>query len=173
MTATIFSTVHGSHLYGMPNDTSDRDIFVVTDSPKPRARHTFNQVEGIDTVRMGFDTFIRYVFEGSHQAVEALFSPYKVWNEDSPYSVMLQSYTGGMRIYGEGVFAKYERTIKRFCYGDFKRRRHAVRLQWNLTSLRCEGRFNPVMAPSSIRIATEWAEKYEGDDLWEHLTSRQ
>lgn len=169
MTYRIFKTIHGSHLYGMATENSDLDTFEVTTSERTRARQSVN--DGVDTVRVGWDTFLSRVFEGSHQSVEALFSPYKEWGE-SEYGVMLRTYIAGMRITGPTVFAKYERTIKSFCYGDFKRRRHAVRLSFNLTGLRYEGRFNPVMTPFQIARANELANNLEDENLWKELTSQ-
>lgn len=157
----IFSTIHGSHLYGLANEHSDKDVFYVTTSLRAKARHSYNEL-GWDQARVGLDTFLRRIQEGSHQSVEALFSPYKQWNPDYDYlRPMLEAY----RVTGSEVFAKYERTIKKFCYGDFKRRRHAVRLAFNLDDLRAEGRFNPVMDPYRRDVAGTWAEMYEGDDL--------
>jgi hypothetical protein len=162
----IFSTIHGSRLYGMSTPDSDEDIFMVTDSRSAKARHSVNQETGYDQCLVGLDTFLRRIFEGSHQSVEALFSPYKVWHSRPE----LKDYLESMRINGPEVYAKYERTIKRFCFGDFKRRRHAARLALNLADLRAYGKFNPVMSPTQIRYAGLAAERYKDEQLWEYLT---
>lgn len=167
MTELIFSTVHGSHLYGMAHSHSDMDIFEVTTSHASKARHRVT-ANGIDRVSVGMDTYLARVFEGSHQAVEALYSPYKMWGAGD-FARFYRSYLEGMRITGRQVFEKYERTIHTFCFGDFKRRRHAVRLSWNLASLRKDGRFNPVMTQLEIRVASTIAEEFEGEELWETL----
>lgn len=164
MTDIIFSTIHGSHLYGLANEGSDVDEFIVTNSIRPNAKHSV-RADGVDQAVLGLDVFLRRIQEGSHQSVEALFSPYKDWNPEYQYlEPMLESY----RIGGAGVFAKYERTVKKFCYGDFKRRRHAVRLALNLQSLRVFGRFNPVMDEFQIWTANQLA-TLEGDDLRKRL----
>lgn len=164
MTDIIFSTIHGSHLYGLANEDSDKDVFYVTTSLRRRARHSYNEI-GWDQARVGLDTFLLRIQEGSHQSVEALFSPYKEWNPEYEYlKPMLESY----RVGGAEVFAKYERTVKKFCYGDYKRRRHAVRLAQNLQSLRNFGRFNPVMSDYQIFEATIMADT-EGDELLKML----
>lgn len=169
MTDLIFSTVHGSRLYGMAHSQSDHDVFTVTTANRTRARHTITENGRVDHVSVGLDTYLKRVFEGSHQAVEALFSPYKEWGgSDSAH--FFRPYLEGLRITGSTVFEKYERTIKSFCYGEFKQRRHAVRLSWNLAGLRSEGRFNPVMSPASVAIATWTAEEFEGDELWKRLS---
>lgn len=170
MTELIFTTKHGSHLYGLAHEGSDRDVFTVTTSRQTKARQSVITQDGVttDVVRIGLDTFLTRIYEGSHQSVEALFSPYKVWG-DSAEAKQFRHYLDGMHITGSAVFAKYERTIRKFCFGDLKRRRHAVRLASNLSGLRSEGRFNPVMSPALIIWANQTAERYEGEDLWELL----
>lgn len=160
MSDTIFTTIHGSRLYGLAHPGSDRDQFTLTTSLANRAKH--KMVDGVDTMEVSWGTFLKRIREGSHQSVEALFSPYKVWN---PQYESMRAMLDGYRITGSMVFEKYERTIKKFCYGDFKRRRHAARLQMNLTGLRREGRFNPVMLDEQRWWATAVAERFEGDDL--------
>lgn len=168
MTDLIFSTVHGSHLYGLAHEGSDRDTFIVTTSSANKARQRVS-ANGIDQVSVGLDLFLARVFDGSHQSVEALFSPYKVWGA-SESAVFYRSYLESLRITGRTVFEKYERTIKTFCFGDFKRRRHAGRLALNLANLRVEGRFNPVLTPFQRDYVDRCAELYEGQELWEYLT---
>lgn len=165
MTDIIFSTIHGSLLYGLAHGGSDVDMFYVTNSVHPNARHSFT-ANGIDQTRIGLNVFLHRIQEGSHQSVEALFSPIKQWSPEYEYlRPMLDSY----RIGGAEVFAKYERTVTKFCYGDFKRRRHAVRLNQNLQSLRKFGRFDPVMDKYDILVANNLATELEGDDLREAL----
>ena len=161
----IFNTIHGNHLYKLTSEDSDKDVFYVINSPRRKARQSYNEV-GWDQVRVGLGTFITRIQEGSHQSVEALFSPYKRWNPEFDFlEPMLEAY----RVTGPEVFAKYERTITKFCYGDFKRRRHAVRLHLNLEDLRRSGMFNPVLAPTEIDLCNAWAGNYEGDELREVL----
>lgn len=160
MNNLIFETVHGSHLYGLAHENSDRDVFFVTDSKRRKSRHSFHEELGFDQVRVGLATFLRRVQEGSHQSVETLFSPYKVWHQEE-YREMIEGY----RVSGPEVFAKYERTIKNFCYGDFKRRRHACRLSLNLYDPRGMGFFNPVMTELDKKFANEYARLLQGDDL--------
>lgn len=168
MTELIFQTIHGSHLYGLAHESSDDDMFYVTTSTRTHARQHVDKETGVDPTLIGLDAFLTRIYEGSHQSVEALFSPFKVWGT-APQAIQFRDYLSGMRITGSAVFAKYERTITKFCYGDFKRRRHACRLSANLTALRVEGRFNPIMSPALITWASETAEKYEGEKLWETL----
>lgn len=160
MSDVIFSTIHGSHLYGLAHAGSDRDVARVTTSTATKARHR-NGVEE-DTMTIPWDVLLIRIQEGSHQSLETLFSPYKEWN---PEYVHLKPYVEGWTITGSEVFAKYERTIKKFCYGDFKRRRHAVRLSLNLRDLRRDGRFDPVLNEDQIQYVNQIAMAYSNDDL--------
>jgi hypothetical protein len=147
----IFTTIHGSHLYGLAGPNSDLDTFTVTTS-----QHGARQkVKGADdSVTVGWDAFLAYAFSGSHQSVEALFSPYKVWHSHPELAVMLDSY----RITGRDVLEKYERTIRAFAHADdYKRRRHACRLWLNVQQLRWWGRFNPRMTPAEVAWANDLA----------------
>lgn len=164
MSDVIFSTIHGSRLYGLSHEGSDYDYFTVTNgNERPRQ----GVVDGIDTTRMGLSAFLALAHSGSHQSVEALFSREKQWGSvGHMYAPMLSQ----MRICGPEVTAKYMRTITKFCYGDFKRRRHAVRLRLNLTEIMNTGRVSRVtMSAVSARLATSVAEKLEGDALKEFL----
>lgn len=157
--AIIFTTIHGSHLYGFAHEGSDVDRFTVTDSTRKRARQTIGDE---DHVRVGINTFLIRALGGSHQSVEALFSPYKEWNEDFAY---MKPFLDNMVVCGSEVYAKYERTIKKFCYGDFKRRRHACRLFLNLRELRQSGRFNPRLDEDQIQYVNSMAMARSNDDL--------
>lgn len=157
----IFSTVHGSRLYGFAHEGSDYDTFTVTTSRSRTIRQAVDAA-GNDRVVVGLDHFLTLAAGGSHQSCEALFSPVKEWSETGErYRPMLDS----MRVTGRDVFEKYERTIRKFCYLDFKRRRHAARLTMNLTGLRVRGWFNPQLGRFSARYCTHLAETLSGDAL--------
>lgn len=164
--STIFTTAHGSRLYGFWHAGSDYDSYTVTDQRGTGLRQSVNGDS--DRVVVGIDRFLGLAAGGSHQSCEALFSPVKQWS--SGYGAvawrrLIESHV----VYGAEVFAKYERTIRKFCYGDFKRRRHAVRLASNLADLRKWGRFNP---QATLDQALDWsqlAQESEGDKLAEIL----
>lgn len=162
MTGLIFSTVHGSHLYGLAHEESDLDVYEVYEGKSLKLRQSMSGKD--DSVRGTLDAFLKRAYTGSHQSVEALFSKRKV------YAPGMQEMYGPMldRLYIEGgeVYAKYERTIKKFCYGDFKKRRHACRLSLNLRSLRDYGRFDPELTQPEAVLCTGFANTAEGDDLW-------
>lgn len=162
----IFETIHGSYLYGLANTDSDMDFYRVYEGDGVNLRQSMSGA--VDTVRGDLRAFITRAESGSHQSLEALFSPFKLWGDGMEQK--WGSYLANLRITGSDVFAKYERTIKKFCYGDFKRRRHAIRLRYNLDDLREFGRFNPRLTTEQIN----WADKYaslEGDELKEMLLS--
>lgn len=162
--ATIFTTISGSRLYGFQRKGSDYDQFTVTDSTKETYRQ---RVSGeVDHVTAGFNAFLIRALGGSHQSVEALFSPYKEWNEEYLY---LKPFIDNMVVCGAPVYEKYERTIRKFCFGDFKRRRHGARLSLNLADLRESGRFNPAMNLTDIEWCAAVATDLEGDALWTAL----
>jgi hypothetical protein len=167
--ADIFTTVHGSRLYGWARGDSDYDRFTVTDSPRVKARQTVVKTNGgreIDHVRVGFNGFLIKALGGSHQSVEALMSPLKEWNEEFEH---LKPFLDNLVVCGPEVYQKYERTIRAFCFGDFKRRRHAARLSLNLAALRDCGRFNPIMDSVDREWATRCATELEGERLWTAL----
>lgn len=159
----IFSTIHGSHLYGLAHEGSDLDTYTVTNSLRTRVRQSVSGSD--DSVRVGLNAFLVRALGGSHQSVEALFSPVKEWN---PAFAHLRPMIENMVVCGSEVYAKYERTIHKFCFGDFKRRRHAIRLSQNLAGLRRDGRFNPSMTRDEKMAANSLA-NLEGDVLWKTL----
>jgi hypothetical protein len=161
----IFKTIHGSFLYGMNHEGSDLDFYVVT-TGNQKPRHVVEN--GVDTVTVSFPVFLRYAQWGSHQAVEALFSDEKVWHS---HKASIKPYLDRMKVCGPEVYSKYERTIRAFCFGDEKRRRHAVRLSQNLDKLRRDGIFNPRMTAGEIDMARKWASMMEGEVLWQMLMS--
>ena len=158
----IFETPHGSHLYGLAHPGSDKDLFSVYDFKRPKASHKVTNE--LDHVRIGVFRFLDLAYSGAHQSVEALFSPYKEWT-DERWRSMLEN----VRITDGAAFNKYERTIRSFCYGDFKRRRHAVRLNWGLQELRESGTLNPVMSEAQIRDANNYAKDMHDEELEEIL----
>jgi hypothetical protein len=154
---TILETVHGSRLYGLGRSTSDHDLFRVVPTGRTRQRVTGED----DVTVMGLDVFLGHVFAGSHQSCEALFSP--LAEIDPRYLPLFR----GLRVTGADAFARYRRTIHSFSYGDTKKRRHAVRLGYNLADLRREGRFNPVLTPGQHDMVVLLAELYSGQSLYD------
>ncbi|MCS4277376.1 hypothetical protein M2390_002582 [Mycetocola sp. BIGb0189] len=165
MSEVVFSTVHGSRLYGFAHEGSDHDVFVVTDSHSRRVKHTITP-DGIDTTEIGIWRFLQLALSGSHQSVEAVFSPVKVWG---PAGDRYRSLIAGIQVGGPEVFDKYERTIRKFCYGDYKKRRHAARLYVNLIQLRRRSSITPALDPELISFCDIVASTLSGDDLAREL----
>lgn len=163
----IFRTIHGSHLYGLAHENSDLDYYEVYEGKRPSLSQRILEPTGEDLVRGSLEAFVRRAFSGSHQSCEALFSRKKEWapGMEERWGPFLT----GIRVSGEEVVSKYERTIRKFCYGDFKRRRHAVRLRFNLNHIQWYGKFNPTMNKSQIEAANYLASGFEGDELRESL----
>ena len=83
----LLATVHGSYLYGTAHADSDLDCYLVVDGIKNKQSVSDT---GVDTARFSTTKFLELVNAGSHQAVEALYSPYAVFNSRHPYYEMVQ-----------------------------------------------------------------------------------
>lgn len=153
----IFRTIHGSRLYGLNHAKSDEDLMVVYDDERT-ALHVHRGQD--DTVHVGFNDFLNKALSGSHQSLEALFSPFKEWEQEQ-YRPFLE----GIIVPVAGIREKYVRTIKRFSFGDFKLRRHAVRLAYSLVDLQKYGRFNPRLSPERVKESTQIAWNLYGNAL--------
>lgn len=165
----IFATPHGSVLYGLNHQHSDRDMMYVY-STGQRAHQRVNGDDDFVTVGLGY--FLDLAQGGAHQYLESLFSPVKEWYDES-YRPMIEN----MVVPAALVRAKYLRTIKHFAYGDtVKRRRHALRLALALHDLALHGRFNPRLGPITAQGITRMAESMSPDELYkgamEYATSR-
>lgn len=162
----IFRTIHGSKLYGFDHADSDEDWYEVYEG---KGRKLTQRTDGqLDVVRGDLEAFMLRAASGSHQSAEAIFSESKAWEPgmEEKWGPLLANF----RIAGE-AYLKYERTIKKFCFGDFKRRRHACRLAINLWQMRVSGsgRFNPRIHPVDRTLCAAYAVTYEGDELLAQL----
>lgn len=157
----IFSTIHGSKLYGLDHGESDTDLYEVYEGASTTLTH--RKDEDLDIVSGSLTAFLLRAYSGSHQSCEALFSPVKEWQPgmEAKWGAMIANVV----IAGGDVYEKYERTIRNFCYGTHKERRHAVRLSYNLQELRQVGRFNPVLDWGQAMFADAMAGYYRDDEL--------
>ena len=165
--SAIFGTPHGSHLYGLAHERSDRDYYFVYSND-----HVFaNGEEGQriysygdrpeDYVRVRLEKFLGLLRKGVPQAVEALFSRQKEW-----YSPEWQPMLEGIRITSGEQFHTYERTIRSFAQGDEKRRTHAARLYCNLRELRGTGRLaSSRLTPEQIAYVRHMGKHYTAAEL--------
>lgn len=163
----LFSTPHGSHLYGLATPTSDRDFYtVVTRLPHvahngTRARYAKQTIKGQDdNFVIDLSTFMLLCEKGVPQALEAMFS--RCPTEDRITDLRFQ-----YRV-GTAVLPTYLRTIKSFIgAGDFKRRRHAFRLALNAADIAKYGRFNPRLSEADAEWITDLAKPQDLDAAYE------
>ena len=154
MEQLLFSTVHGSRLYGLAHAESDFDRFEVYGWIKSRGRQKMYGRE--DVTKTSFDRFMRYCDKGVPQYLEAMFS--EMATEDHiPY--IRKNYHVNMT----NVRDIYARTIKAFWMRgeeetSMKMRRHALRLLENLHSMESTGRFNPTLTEAQAASLTHLAQ---------------
>lgn len=169
MRQPLFSTVHGSHLYGLATPESDRDHYtVVTRLPHvshngTRARYAKQKIRGADDeFTIDLSTFLLLCDKGVPQALEAMFSR-------QPTLDLIAGLRASYRV-STPVLPTYLRTITSFLKaGDFKRKRHAVRLALNAREIRRSGRFNPTLTDLERRIVQDYADNFSAEDLLETL----
>lgn len=133
----LLRTVHGSRLYGLHNADSDYDWFEVYGWGKAKTRHKITGDD--DRTRTSYDTFMRYCDKGVPQFLEALFSRKA---EVDHIAFIRENYVVNL----PHVRDVYLRTMKNFWLGgNFKLRRHALRLLLNLREMQDTGQFNPTL----------------------------
>jgi hypothetical protein len=142
----IFSTPHGSRLYGLHHADSDYDRFEVYGYDKFKPKQKI--VGSDDVTKASLDRFLRYCDKGVPQYLEAMFSQQATVDK---IEGIRETYVPNMT----NVRDTYKRTIKAFWMDgiendDFKRRRHAWRLWWNLYEMESNGRFNPTIEEKYI-----------------------
>lgn len=152
----ILRTLHGSHLYGLNGPDSDMDWYEVYNNRHLRRRAKQTIVDGIDTMAIDLTYYLHLCQEGVPQALETMMSNVAEIDE---FSAFRKSYIIGV----PAATRTYRRTIKNFYEaGDFKRRRHALRLYLNLLELQQTGRFDPRMNESQIA----WLNANASDADW-------
>lgn len=150
----LFSTVHGSHLYGLAHAGSDNDTYVVLDKVKTaRAKYAKQKItDSEDSMTVDFGTWLGQVTSGVPQACEAMFSQMAIVDH-------IAEFRAGFRI-GTGALERYLRTITSFCMTqDPKRKRHGLRLALNAYDFQRQGWFNPTLTPNEVDFVTEVAKK--------------
>ena len=157
----LFSTIHGSRLYGTATEHSDFDYYAVGLNVKTRQRIEGNQ----DTTIVELGDFINQVGKGVPQALEALYSPYKVWGG---WAGVAGGNAGGWRPYlerlrpgGSTAWHTYRRTIAAFEAAG--KPWHAARLEYNLWEMGQGGglgRFNPRLPPLVAQLIREGKQRY-------------
>lgn len=188
---TLFKTVHGSHLYGLAHAASDNDYYEVINRPSGARKHYAKQsiVDGIDTMKVNLHGFVSMANEGVPQALEAMFSPLAMGTDH------IAAYRHAYRVGLTNMLTTYRRTIANFVAGnpqgttlremtdemrrgDFKRRRHALRLALNFAQAAEYGRFNPTLSAEQAQYATDLAQDHENYlrallDLFPYMNSSE
>jgi hypothetical protein len=151
MMTLLLRTIHGSRLYGLHHDGSDYDYFEVHGFDKFRSEQSI--VDGVDTLRVSLDTFIRRASAGSPQALEAM------WSRQAEVDLIPWRWSFQPdRSLTENL---YKRTIKNFSLSpDRKRRRHAWRLNLNYSDFINYGSFNPTLSSDQIDAINLMTDSY-------------
>ena len=130
--------IHGSYLYGTAHQDSDIDIFIVRESGKNKSTN----IDNIDVQVLNLETFLRLAQTGCHQAVEALYSPYKKFS-NTPYRPFIEH----IHVSPYGFVKKTLSAAKAFCArGTVKGLQHAHRLEESAQQMLC-GEYSPVWKP--------------------------
>lgn len=147
----LFRTRHGSHLYGLAHAGSDEDWYTIIANPGSKRKKYAKQTihDGLDSTVLSLSTFMTQCYNGVPQALEALFS-------EEPEIDLLTDFRQSYRINTSTTVATYKRTIRSFIMegATYKKKRHAVRLSMNLTTMLKTGRFNPRMTEYEISMAS-------------------
>lgn len=163
----LYKTIAGSRLYNLHQNSSDYDYFVVIDKSPPTRKSSFAKqtiVDGVDTLMVDFGTFTNLCQKGVPQALEAAYSRREIYDGISAWRNALRA--------PAGAWDTYMRTIRSMSDGNYKHRRHALRLAMNLRDLSRYGRFNPTLDDMQIMCINRWAKVdnvyYIAEDIaWE------
>lgn len=153
----LYRTISGSRLYRTNKESSDYDYIEVY-SEKIRTRQ---KVTGeIDTTKISLSNFVLLAQGGSHQMLEAMFSPKT--EIDMFYNMRRNFYPDTAK-----TVNLYRRTIYKF--GDHKMRKRdkamqsALRMTYNLEEFLEKGRFSPVLDTelASVLPCMSWQEAHD------------
>lgn len=155
----LFSTIHGSKLYGLSNKDSDTDYYTVVANPVARKGSKFakqTMSDGIDSMIVDIGTWLRMCSEGVPQALEAMYSTKPIVDKIGPLRAGWQC--------GTTVYDTYLRTIKSFALSEgYKAKRHALRLAINLAQIGEYGRFNPTLTNEDVDYISRRANNGNND----------
>jgi hypothetical protein len=159
--ALLLRSFAGSHLYGLARPDSDVDFYEVHSSPLAgglgKERKTVQSiVNGIDVTAVGLSHFLDLASSGSHQALDAMFSERTEVDE-------ITALRSGFHV-GPNIITAYNRIIVKFIgQATPRKRKHAVRLAYNLNDMMETGRFNPTLTVDRARHVLATAELADND----------
>ena len=139
----LLRSIAGSHLYGTSRPESDLDYYEVHSVlPSFSGLYKTQQtiIDGVDVTKVSLSHFMELARIGSHQALDAMFSE-KV--EVDKIEALRRGYRAGY-----SVVVPYLGIIHKFSVdGTERKRKHAVRVAFNLIDILETGRFNPTLTP--------------------------
>lgn len=160
----IMRTIHGSRLYDLASPTSDYDWFTIHSTLRPEDQ--IIKGENYDHHIHSADAFTKQILIGSPMALEALASPYQEWHNES-----LRPFYESLTPNSRKTRQNFQKISRRLAYHTGARaqnkRRHAIRLLWELDDFMKTGQINPILSQSQIeRLNYEsrddgFAERYE------------
>jgi hypothetical protein len=158
MSEVLLKTVHGSHLYGLAHAGSDYDFYEVVATPEVKFKNQHTVEDGVDVSLVTFASFFEMCHEGIPQALEALYSQKAEIDK-------LAYFRNSFRV-GSSIYDSYHKAITQCIRkGDFKRRRHALRLSLNVRDLMNTGIFNPTLTPTQVMEISELANSTDDEFL--------
>lgn len=152
---TLLLTHTGSKLYGLNHANSDNDTYrIIPTIQNGRKRNAKQTIKGgEDEIIIDFKTFAQFAYDGQPQALEAMFSPIATIDHLSDFR---NNFYAGLN--QDSMIGRYRKTITKFAHGNFKHRRHALRLTLNLEeAMANRGRFNPRLSEADRNMITEMA----------------
>ena len=162
----VFTTVHGSRLYGLNHAQSDEDNMIVYEGKRePLHKHTGK----LDVIHVGLPNLLELTYKGSLQFMEGSFSHQKVW-VDTSWRPMFDS----LRVPVTAVRDQYFHRIEAFIKIDTqKARQHAVRLGLTLRDLRInDGWYDPTLTHEQKVLVQTTAATTHGRALYERIRER-
>ena len=160
----VLSTIHGSNLYGLNHAKSDTDLYLVLSDATGSTSPTQIISGEHDHLIIGFSNFMKQVYKGVPQALEAFYSPKA--EVDKLHALRSNYYCNSSK-----VVNTYLRTIKSFSLDDrhpTKYKKHAIRLAFNLNSIVTQGYFSPVLSEEQKTICHS-VENLTSDEYYDTL----
>lgn len=152
MPKLLFSTPHGSHLYGTAHSASDEDFFEVYENRigRIKARFAKQKISGKDDVlRTDLSTFMQYAKKGVPQYLEAMYSDMATVDLiGTPFRYSFRpDLWEAIHTYRRTITALYNRGLEE---NDDKFKRHAWRLAFNLRYIERGMKVSPLLSPDEL-----------------------
>ena len=120
------------------------DFYVVVKEGKGKQK---KYEDDSDVILIDLEHFLAKVKEGTHQSIEALYSPYALWNDNSYYTPMVKRLYPSCASFMKKCLSASTSLMERVESGGekdvIKMSRHAKRLEESAISM-LEGEYSPV-----------------------------